>query len=107
MIKVYAGIGIILGVAASGFWAGYQIASGKAAKQENKIIIEQVENHNEDIISLEAHTAKVNALENEYKERLARIPSVPIDTHCPIDDFKRVWDEATAIANSVHIEDGD
>ena len=105
MIKIYVVIGLIVSIAASCFWAGYQVASGKVAKQEKKIIIDQVENHNEDIISLEAHTAKITELEKRYQEKLSRIPSVPVDIDCPVDDFKRVWDEASAIANSVHIED--
>jgi len=104
-VKLYVAIGLILAIITSSFWAGYQVASGKAAKQDKKVITERIENHNADIISLEAHTAKIVELEKRYKKQFSRIPRISNNTNCPVDAYKLMWNEAATVANSVHIKD--
>lgn len=102
MIKVYLAIGLLLAVTTASFWAGYQIASGKAIKQENHVIKEQVEDHNEDIRVIEKDSNDVAEKQAEHKKRLDSIPLVQPDTPCP--DHSILWHEAVTVTNNLHFE---
>ena len=104
MIKVYLSIILLVGVISSSFWAGYQVASGREAKRENKVIKAEVINHNEDIISLEKHTNEIAEIQKRYQKELAKLSLVQPDSVCAVDDFSGLWNEAIAITNSMHIE---
>ena len=103
MIRLYALLTLSL-MAISGF-IGYQLSSGKEAKQDIKIIKKQVVNHNEDALSIEKDSKNVAEKQAEHKESLERIPLVIPDTTCACDNYERLYNESNAVANSVHFED--
>jgi predicted negative regulator of RcsB-dependent stress response len=85
-------------------WATYQVQSGKNAKKEIQVIIEKVDNHNEDIITLAKHSETIAKMEREFERSIRAIPRVNTINNCSVDEFKRVYNEANRAANSMSIE---
>lgn len=86
------------------FLFGVDYQKGKEAVKDNKIIIADVGNHNEDVISLEKHTAIIAKKQAEYKKSLDSIPLAVPDIDCDISGLERVYNETIEAANSVHFE---
>lgn len=106
MIKVYLAIGFLAVYAAAVSYGTWQIVSGKQAKQEVKIITTQVEDHNDDLISLAEHSAEIEQMARQYEAALRAIPRVHATSDCPVSELKRVYNEAIASVNSMRIPDG-
>ena len=101
MNRLLLGIGIASFIFASGVWIGYQVQSGKEAKKDIKIITKEVENHNEDLISLSEHNKRVKQIQGAYEKKLQNIPLIDSSADCPIGDHERMHNEAIRAANNV------
>jgi hypothetical protein len=96
---------VAIGVILSGtFLFGVDYQKGKEAKKTVKIIKAEVEDHNEDTISLEKHTAIIAQKQKEYQASLDSIPLVDNSITCGISSYERVYNEAIASVNSMHFE---
>ncbi len=104
----YKIIAVLIFAAASysgAFFFGVDYQKGKQAKKEVKVIYKKVKDHNEDIISLEKHTAIIAQKQAEYKKSLDDISLVDSSSDCPVSDLERVYNSTIDAANSVHFED--
>ena len=72
---------------------GYQWASGKEAKKEVKIILENVENHNEDQTELHKNTIEIQTETTAAKIHNKRIEDVPTSADCYTPELKQLWHE--------------
>ena len=100
--KIIAAVLIIGASLSSAFLFGINYQKGKQAKQEVKVIKEQVENHNEDVKTLKKNTVDVIKKQAEHKKSLDRIPLVVPDIPCP--DYSNVWNETITITNQLRFE---
>lgn len=89
---------------AAGLWLGYQYATGKEAKKDIKIITNELENHNEDLISLQEHTRLIEETKRQAQKRNEGIPRVDTDIVCPISEHERMWNQAVRNANPMPIQ---
>ena len=101
--KIIAAVLIIGASLSSAFLFGINYQKGKQAKQEVKVIKEQVENHNEDVKTLKKDSANVIKKQAEHKKSLDRIPLVVPSVACD-SGHNQLWNEAITLTNNLHFE---
>jgi len=116
MIPIQVKLIILAGIIAVTGYLTYNYVTGQEAKKEVKVITDKVENHNEDVISLEEHTKQIESLARAYETQLdsiepIRLPPITIYETADldsclklIDEHERMYNEAIGIANTVSFE---
>ena len=97
-MRVYVAIGLVIAIATSCFWAGYEVASGKAYKQQNRVITNEIKNRNADTKALQKHTIEVQTRKVKAQDANKRIERNTAPTDCPVDEFQRLWEQASFTA---------
>lgn len=105
MYKLLAGVGIAAAIFASGIGIGWKLNAGKEAEEDLNIVTEEVENHNEDVITLQAHTVEIENYKRKLAEANSRIPTIDSTIDCPVSEFERMWNQAVTNTNTMRITD--
>jgi len=115
MVKFYLFFGILAVSVACSFFAGYQIASGKAAKKQVKVTKEAIKDSNEDKQEIIKHVSKVNQATNEAVREIIKIKvreiikikTITTTEPCPIADVVRLQQQTYTSFPSMHFHGSD
>jgi uncharacterized protein (UPF0333 family) len=107
MFKFYLFFGILAVSVACSFFAGYQIASGKAAKKQVKVTKEAIKDSNEDKQEIIKHVSKVNQATNEAVREIIKIKTITTTEPCPIADVVRLQQQTYTSFPSMHFHGSD
>jgi len=107
MVKFYLFFGILAVSVACSFFAGYQIASGKAAKNQVKVTKEAIKDSNEDKQEIIKHVSKVNQATNEAVREIIKIKKITTTEPCPIADVVRLQQQTYTSFPSMHFHGSD
>ncbi len=107
MFKFYLFFGILAVSVACSFFAGYQIASGKAAKKQVKVTKEAIKDSNEDKQEIIKHVSKVNQATNEAVREIIKIKTITTTEPCPIADVIRLQQQTYTSFPSMHFHGSD
>lgn len=75
--------------------AGADSVRAEKAEEVVEVLIDEVENHNEDTISLQEHNRIVENAKATAKRNNSRVARVGDSVVCPVDEFERMWHETT------------
>lgn len=92
-MKLYLAIGFLAAYGLFSGYMGYQLCSGKEAKKDVKVIVNDIEKHNKDIKHLQDDTTKVQGEKEKAKQHNERIKIVYRDSVCPVSEFERLWNQ--------------
>lgn len=92
-MKLYIIGGALIAALLSGFWTGYQVASGKAAKQQIKVVAEVIENSNQDKKEITKHITKTNQVKAGAVREIIKIKEIIVNTECPLSDVASMRNE--------------
>jgi len=107
MFKFYLFFGLLAVSVACSFFAGYQIASGKAAKKQVKVTKEAIKDSNEDKQEIIKHVSKVNQATNEAVREIIKIKTITTTEPCPIADVVRLQQQTYTSFPSMHFHGSD
>ena len=104
LFAVLAIIALLSGIGSGIYYVGYLNGVASEVKKDKKVLIAEVEDHNEDVISLKEHTAIIAEKQKQYKKSLENISLVDNSIPCPVVDLERVYNETIKAANSMHFQ---
>jgi len=107
MVKFYLFFGILAVSVACSFFAGYQMASGKAAKKQVKVTKEAIKDSNKDKQEIIKHVSKVNQATNEAVREIIKIKTITTTEPCPIADVVRLQQQTYTSFPSMHFHGSD
>lgn len=95
MFKIYIAIGAVVALLGSSFWGGYQIASGKCAKKQVKVIAKAIEDNNQDKVEIAKHVTEVKETKARAVREIIKIKEVIVTTNiCPLGDVAVMRNQA-------------
>lgn len=93
-MKIYIAIALIVGISSSSFYVGFQVATGREAKKDVKLLSKAIEDSNEDQIEIIEHIAEVNKTTNEATREIIKIKTIVVTERCIVNDVIRLRNEA-------------
>ena len=104
MIKVYISIALLLVTNVGTAFIAHRLTSAQYIKQENQLIIDQVEKYNDGLKKLEESTKKLEAIKTGVRTEIHHIPGIDTSLPCPIDDIVRLRNEAYRALPDVYFQ---
>ncbi len=96
MFKFYLFFGILAVSVACSFFAGYQIASGKAAKNQVKVTKEAIKDSNEDKKAIIDHIKKTKSAKSGAVREIIKIQKIYVPGECPLNIVGELHNQAIA-----------
>lgn len=96
---VLAILTLLVGFAKWGYDAIYQAGvdsvTAEVAVETTEILVNEIEDQNEDTISLQTHRIEVENLKKQLQKANERVPGVDTSVGCPVSEFERMWNETS------------
>lgn len=100
-MKLYVILALIAAYTAFVIFATWQVATGREARKDLKVIEKQVEDSNEDAIEIQKEVETIEKERTVVVEKIVRLPAVRA-SDCPLSDVIELQSQAYQAIMQVH-----